>query len=149
MWMNKGGKQWKWLPSVAAVGTDTNRFYRVRPVKSQQYTVAALDSADCLWRDTVLVSVVDPPVVRIPNVITPNGDGENDVWDLIEVPNLEEFDIEIYDRPGELVYRTSNYLNDWKAEDSVGKELLPGIYFYYMKNRSTLLEYRGFIQVIR
>jgi gliding motility-associated-like protein len=88
-------------------------------------------------------------LVRIPNVITPNNDGENDVWDLIEVPNLEQFDIEIYDRPGALVYRTSNYLNDWKAEDSSGKKLLPGIYFYYMRNRVSELEYRGFVQVIR
>ncbi len=148
LWMNKG-IQWKWMPTVAAVDVDTNRFYYVRPVKTQQYTVTALDSASCLWRDTVLVSVVDPPLVRIPNLITPNNDGENDVWDLIEVPNLEQFDIEIYDRPGALVYRTSNYLNDWKAEDATGKELLPGVYFYYLKNRVTELEYRGFIQVIR
>lgn len=95
------------------------------------------------------MTVTDPPLVRIPNVITPNGDGENDVWDLIEVPNLEQFDIEIYDRPGTLVYRTSNYLNDWKAETAAGKQLLPGVYFYYLKNRVTELEYRGFIQVIR
>jgi len=148
LWMNDGMK-WKWMPAVAAEGTDTNRFYFVRPVKSQQYTVTALDSAGCLWRDTVFVTVVDPPLVRIPNVITPNNDGENDVWDLIEVPNLEQFDIEIYDRPGALVYRTSNYLNDWKAEDSSGKKLLPGIYFYYMRNRVSELEYRGFVQVIR
>lgn len=149
LWMNRGGKQWKWLPSVAVVGVDTNRFLQVRPVKSQQYSVLALDSADCIWRDTVLVTVVDPPVVRIPNLITPNGDGENDVWDLIEMPNLEDFDIEIHNRPGDLVYRTSNYLNDWKAEDASGKQLLPGVYFYYIKNRSTQLEYRGFIQVVR
>lgn len=148
LWMNDGMK-WKWLPAVAAVSADSNRFYFVRPVKSQQYTVTALDSAGCLWRDTVFVTVVDPPLVRIPNVITPNNDGENDVWDLIEVPNLEQFDIEIYDRPGALVYRTSNYLNDWKAETSSGKQLLSGVYFYYLKNRVTELEYRGFIQVIR
>ncbi len=149
LWMNRGGKKWKWLPDVAVLGTDTNRFLSVRPVKSQKYTVVALDSADCIWRDTVLVSVVDPPLVRIPNLITPNGDGENDFWDLIEMPNLEDFDIEIYDRPGNLVYRTSSYLNDWKAEDANGKQLLTGVYFYYIKNRSTQLEYRGFIQVVR
>lgn len=143
------GIKWKWLPNVAVVGSDTGEWLLVRPVKNQIYTVTTLDSASCLWRDTVQVTVVDPPLIRIPNLITPNGDGENDFWDLIEVPNLEEFDIEIYNRPGELVYRTSNYLNDWRAKAANGSDLLPGVYFYYLKNRVTELEYRGFIQVIR
>jgi len=145
----RSGIKWKWLPSLAVVGSDTGEWLIVRPVKSQVYTVTALDSASCLWKDTVQVTVVDPPLIRIPNVITPNGDGENDFWDLIEVPNLEDFDIEIYNRPGELVYRTSSYANDWMAQDSKGADLLTGIYFYYIKNRVTGLDYRGFIQVIR
>jgi len=96
-----------------------------------------------------LVTVVVPPLVRIPNLITPNGDNENDFWDLTELAELDMFDVRISDRQGKLVFNTQNYQNNWNAVDNQNTELPPGIYFYYMKNRINGEEFRGYIQVIR
>jgi gliding motility-associated-like protein len=120
-----------------------------RPLTTRTYYVSGTDSNGCDDNDSVLVTVVDPPLVRIPNLITPNGDLQNDFWDLSELADLYLFDIRISDRQGKLVYYTGNYLNDWKAVDNSGTDLPPGIYFYYMKNRFNGEEFRGYIQVIR
>jgi gliding motility-associated-like protein len=93
--------------------------------------------------------VIDPPLVKIPNLITPNGDKFNEYWDLIEIPDIFLFDIIISDRQGKRVYESTNYMNDWNGVDSDGKVLPNGVYFYYMKNRQTSDVYRGYIQIIR
>ncbi len=120
-----------------------------RPLETRMYYVSGNDSNGCDDVDSVLVTVVDPPLVKIPNLITPNGDNENDFWDLTELADLFLFDIRISDRQGKLVFNTGNYQNDWKAIDNQGTDLPPGIYFYYMKNRFNGEEFRGYIQVIR
>ena len=120
-----------------------------RPLETRMYYVSGTDSNGCDDVDSVLVTVVDPPLVKIPNLITPNGDNENDFWDLTELADLFLFDIRISDRQGKLVFNTGNYQNDWKAIDNQGTDLPPGIYFYYMKNRFNGEEFRGYIQVIR
>lgn len=120
-----------------------------RPLETRMYYVSGTDSNGCDDMDSVLVTVVDPPLVKIPNLITPNGDNENDFWDLTELADLFLFDIRISDRQGKLVFNTGNYQNDWKAIDNQGTDLPPGIYFYYMKNRFNGEEIRGYIQVIR
>ena len=120
-----------------------------RPLETRMYYVSGTDSNGCDDMDSVLVTVVDPPLVKVPNLITPNGDNENDFWDLTELADLFLFDIRISDRQGKLVFNTGNYQNDWKAIDNRGTDLPPGIYFYFMKNRFNGEEFRGYIQVIR
>ncbi len=71
--------------------------------------------------------------LEIPNGISPNGDGLNDFWNLgdlvVAYPNLS---ISIYSPAGKLVYKSSNYGNDWGGRGNQGaSDLLPlGSYYY-------------------
>jgi gliding motility-associated-like protein len=71
--------------------------------------------------------------LKVPNGISPNGDGLNDVWTLgdlvIAYPNLS---ISIYTPSGKLVFKSSNYSNNWDGRSNQGgAELLPlGSYYY-------------------
>ena len=51
---------------------------------------------------------------EVPNVITPNGDGINDLWLLPNIysgnPNVR---VTIFSDTGEEIYRQSNYQNNW------------------------------------
>jgi gliding motility-associated-like protein len=118
-------------------------------IDSTRFYVSALDSNGCPDLDSVTIRIIDPPLVKIPNIITPNGDDENETWNLIDIPDLFLYSIVISDRQGKRVYDSENYKNDWAATDFNGSELPNGVYFYYMKNRQTNQLYRGYIQVIR
>jgi gliding motility-associated-like protein len=66
----------------------------------------------------------------VPNVLTLNGDGINDVF---IVKNLEDFDrveVRIINRWGNLVYENNDYQNDWNGTAKNGDKLLEGVYFY-------------------
>lgn len=68
---------------------------------------------------------------NIPNVFTPNGDGINDkfkIQKLIEATCVEDFMISIYNRWGEKVYTSDNFLFEWSGEG-----LSAGVYFYVIQ----------------
>lgn len=145
----KGALTYKWKPNDGTLNIDSGFLVIARPLKKTTYYVSGVDSNGCADNDSVVVTIIDPPLLRIPNIITPNSDNENDFWDLTELADIFLFDIKISDRQGKLLYQTNDYKNDWKALDRDGNDLPPGIYFYYMKNRYTGQEIRGYIQVIR
>ena len=140
----------KWTPSEFILG-DSNKAVAktTQLIDSTRFYVSALDSNGCPDLDSVTIRIIDPPLVKIPNIITPNGDDENETWNLIDIPDLFLYSIVISDRQGKRVYDSENYKNDWAATDFNGSELPNGVYFYYMKNRQTNQLYRGYIQVIR
>jgi gliding motility-associated-like protein len=143
-----GVKDFKWSPNKW-INSDTLKVITARPLDTMVYKVYTKDANGCESEDSVKVKVIDPPLVRIPNLITPNSDGENEFWDLSELKDYWLYDITLSDRQGKRIFYTQNYQNDWQALDTDGGQLPVGIYFYHMKNRNTGEEYRGFIQVIR
>lgn len=80
--------------------------------------------------------------VSIPNVITPNGDGKNDFFELDR--SLESSSLRITNRWGMEVYNAQHYLNQWNAQD-----ISPGTYFYILTNECLSKPYRGWIQVLK
>ena len=65
--------------------------------------------------------------VFIPNVITPNGDGINDRFELILQPNYKAV-VEVYSRWGNLVYKSNNYQNNY-----LPTELSDGVYAFWVR----------------
>ncbi len=58
----------------------------------------------------------------IPNVVTKNGDGKNEFW---EVKSNNPKKLSIFNRWGKTVFQTNNYGNNWPES-----ETKPGTYFY-------------------
>lgn len=86
------------------------------------YTVTVTD--DC-GHTASLDVIVDPQcAIIIPNVISPNGDGKNDVF-FIEGILASRSTVRIYNRWGQVVYEKQNYQNNWTASD-----LADGTYYY-------------------
>ncbi|MDG3584174.1 gliding motility-associated C-terminal domain-containing protein [Galbibacter pacificus] len=112
-----------------------------------EYTLLA-SVGECQATNTVkftnLVSYV------VPNVITPNGDGFNDLW---IIPNSyayqKDVTVNIYEQSGAPIYRASAYQNNWPESSSImytgGR---PPIYYYKItKGKETLKQ--GTITVIK
>jgi gliding motility-associated-like protein len=80
---------------------------------------------------------VDPPLLEVPNVFTPNFDGQNDYFKPNAV-SLRRFEIWIYTRAGKQVYyHKGDDLRYWEGWDGriekSGNEAAEGVYFYIIK----------------
>jgi hypothetical protein len=90
----------------------------------------------------VQVYPVIPEKLFFPNVITPDGDGMNDFFKIDK--SLTNTSLLILNRWGKEIYYTSDYQNDWMADDHP-----TGVYFYKMSNSCVDMPIQGWINVVR
>lgn len=79
----------------------------------------------------------------IPNVITANADGLNDFFEIKGI-SRGTWGVSIYNRWGERVFETDNYLNDFNPAD-----LTAGVYYYDLVSPLGDKKYKGWIQVLK
>ena len=84
--------------------------------------------------------------IEVPNVITPNGDGVNDVFEIKNITKLKGSKLYIYNRWGSKVYSVENYQNDWD-----GGDLPDGVYYWYIEYETYFREDKenGTLTIIR
>jgi len=71
--------------------------------------------------------------MTIPNGITPNDDGKNDVFEILNSSCCPSVSIKVFNRWGNLVYQNDDYKNDWKGVNSSGSRLVQGTYFILLE----------------
>ncbi len=99
------------------------------PEESIVYTVEGKDETGfCADTATVSIRVFEP--LFIPNVITFNGDGKNDTWDIKGLRTRTLNKIEIFDRWGNKVLNQTSYPNPWDGK--VNEQVRPGTYFFHI-----------------
>lgn len=91
--------------------------------------------------DGLELNEVEPEII-IPNVITPNGDGVNESFEL---PFLYS-KVTILNRWGNLVWSDTG-THFWEGKTLSGDEVSDGVYFYIIETESE--KYQGFVQVVR
>ena len=64
------------------------------------------------------------------DILTPNGDGDNDTWDIIEINRFSGTKVRVYNRWGNEVFSSDNYNNDWAGTGPNGNTLPSGSYYY-------------------
>lgn len=89
--------------------------------------------------------------IFMPNVFTPNGDGQNDVF-YVSNSGLQDLHYSIYDRWGIKVFEASRPNERWDGRTTSGVECKPGVYYVIVSaNGLDGKEYneRGFVHLIR
>lgn len=71
-------------------------------------------------------------VINLINTITPNGDGINDILNYSELKIKQNVSIEVSDRYGNAVYRSSDKSYIWDGKSN-GRNLPTGTYWYVLK----------------
>jgi gliding motility-associated-like protein len=97
------------------------------------YPFSFITESGCDSLVTIHLNVLGPDscVIVIPNVFSPNQDLNNDLF-FIQGLLGENNKLEIYNRWGQLVYSTFNYLNNWNGNSSDNKSLPEGVYYYIL-----------------
>ncbi|MCT4580933.1 MAG: gliding motility-associated C-terminal domain-containing protein [Flavobacteriales bacterium] len=86
---------------------------------------------------------------RMPNVITPNGDGHNDIFYTNIADNYTDTHVTIFNRWGRKVYENTNYDNSWNGVNKGGAALPGGVYYYVLTYNGGSQEQKGFITLIK
>lgn len=101
------------------------------------YTVTATDTSGCQSTASMEVIVNNCGII-ISEAMTPNGDGENDVFFIENLGAYPKTSVTIFNRWGSTVYESDDYMNDWDGRSTnslnIGGDQLPeGTYFYVIK----------------
>jgi len=119
------------------------------------YNVSVSDANGCLRTASGTVDVATDscytPHVFIPNIFSPNGDANNDLY-LVQGKGITNFTIRIYDRWGEKVFESTELTEGWNGEFN-GKPVEQGAYPYAVslifEGETTVREYNGYITIVR
>jgi len=105
-------------------------------------TLEAVSDIDCndIITDTIRVL---PPII-VPNAISPNGDGVNDLWVIDQISEFPGHAIRVYSQWGALVYEDTDYQNDWDGEN-----LPDATYFYVVDLPEDLPDLTGYLLIMR
>ncbi|HPS84169.1 MAG TPA: gliding motility-associated C-terminal domain-containing protein, partial [Bacteroidales bacterium] len=119
----------------------------VAPEQPTTYTVSILDS--CGNESAVKsITIHNECEIRLTNVVTPNSDGHNE---SLVFPNLENYpgsELTVFNRWGKVIYKSSNYSNDWSPTD-----FSEGTYYYVLKKTAGIehpaKEYHGTMTILK
>ena len=67
--------------------------------------------------------------IGVPNIFTPNSDGENDKLTL-SVTGVSSFTISIYSASGKMVYTSESFIDQWDGTNLNGERVEDGAYYY-------------------
>ncbi len=124
--------------------------------KSGTYWVQLADENGCTKKDSINITVRGCENCRlfIPSAFTPNDDGLNDIFKATpqcEYIGLRNFDFRIYNRWGQLVFRTNDMHQGWNGMYK-NEKVDQGIFVYvvnYALLQNEPLQQRGTVTVIR
>lgn len=116
-------------------------------------TLTAIDSTGCRDSIKTRVSVTVPYFFYIPNSFSPNGDGVNEHFaPQGEGVDAAEYVMMIYDRNGNILFKTHNPYDYWDGRGKSGKTCPAGVYVYYILLKTLngeTKEYNGSVTLLR
>jgi gliding motility-associated-like protein len=100
-------------------------------------TLTLTDSKGKQYKDSRIIEVLpNSAITRIPNIFTPNNDGNNDYF-FVESKNIEEYHLMIMDVKGNLIYTTKNIDDKWNGITLSGTLISEGQYIVILAARGT------------
>lgn len=143
---------YNWTPTFGLTCANCP-FITVQPGQTTTYTVVAVDTNGCTAQDTVTVEVIADHTVFTPNAFTPNGDGNNDVFQLFgNKAGIKYLNIMIFNRWGEKIFEGTDAEFSWDGTYK-GETVEPDVYVYVMKivhlDGKTQKVFKGSLTVLR
>jgi gliding motility-associated-like protein len=91
--------------------------------------------------------------IDIPTAFTPNGDGSNDVWKIVDADNsnpaqYEQSKTRVYDKRGRLVFESNGFSASWDGTIK-GEALPPDTYYYTIDLQYGNKRYKGIVTILK
>lgn len=147
---NSGGNNWFWaMGDGVRFDSTSSIIYSYDQPGTYYVTLWVLNRFGCI--DSAIEGLYVTEGIYIPNVFTPNGDGQNDVFH-VSTNGMKTYNIEIFNRWGEKVFQSNSLEIDWDGTTSSGIEESTGQYYYIVKvsdfaNKQYV--YKGYVELLR
>jgi gliding motility-associated-like protein len=92
--------------------------------------------------------VCDTTQILVSEAMTPNGDGINDTWRVVNIENHSNSLVIIYNRWGKEIFRQSAYQNDWDGTYN-GDALPEGSYYFQIYLDGKNLDKDGWLYITK
>jgi gliding motility-associated-like protein len=126
------GSQLSYLSGDGIEGFDHN--FLIKAVSS--------DPVFYSWSNQIGLNFKHP--LFIPNVITPNGDGFNDTFEIIPIELYSENYLIITNRWGKKVFEQKNYKGGWNSANEDA-----GVYYYELYVKRSSKVFKGWLEVLK
>jgi gliding motility-associated-like protein len=139
---------YQWWRNGSIVSNEDKEFLEI--TEEGNYSVIVAQNEGCLSSLELSFRVTEafPDVDNIPNLISPNNDGFNDTWVIPQVyTSGSNTEIKILSATGDLVFQTTDYMNNWPTEAIDFSNVNP--VFYYIITPSGQSPIKGTISVIK
>jgi len=145
-----GGPSYLWSPDI-----DLSCTACANPVASPEFTttyvLTVVDGNGCSSSDSVQITVDETKSLFIPNIFSPNGDGNNDVLQ-VSGRGIERYEIRIYSRWGELVFSANDLTQSWDGRFR-GEQMDPAGFVYMVDiqfaGESEMQRFSGELMLVR
>ena len=137
---------YQWTPPV---GLDNSLIASpvASPNETTTYQLTATGPGNCVAADTIRITVTQG--VFVPNVFSPNGDTQNDSWELKGLEAYPEAEVWVFDRWGQVVYHEQG-LNRPPFDGNYRGSALPvGSYAYKLRLKPNAAVYQGVVLLLR
>jgi gliding motility-associated-like protein len=145
---------YSWTPSSACAANNCSNLDSLSPgtylVKVIiNYTVNGVAKVDSVSSNPITINDANGPCrVTIYNAVTPNGDGNNDTWQIDNISEFPNNHVSIYSRWGTVIFESKPYTNNWPSKDDSSK-LPASTYFYVLDLGDGTPPLKGWVELIR
>jgi len=106
---------------------------------------------NCIAQDSIIVTYQNcESILLMPNIFTPNNDGNNDFFKALEINSIENCTLKILNRWGQSIFETNDIYAGWDGTYN-GKKCTPGTYYWiveYTTKSSETKTQSGFVTVL-
>jgi len=140
----EGPISFKWTPSTYLNDDTILNPTVIHPKSNIIYKLTATTPYGCSVESETSITVP----LKIPNVLTPNGDGIEDNWEIEGIDNYPNCFIQVFNRLGALIFLSNGYPQAWDGTFH-GLNLPAATYYYVidLKDGSPLLS--GYVTIIK
>jgi len=148
--VNNSKYTYKWLPTAQFDYDYNSPIVKAHADKTGYITLEVTNEYGCTSKDSVMLNTKPCCELSLPSAFSPNGDGRNDLFRIINEGRHRLKSLRVYNRYGQMVWSTSSEKDGWNgAMNGVAQEM--GVYQYiveyYCEGKLTTL--KGEVTLIR